>query len=75
MTLLHVNSTRLSFHTQGEGPALLLLHGFTGSSATWTPHLPTFEGFTTVAVDLLGMATQTLPQRPAAIGWSVAWTA
>ena len=64
MTLLDVSGARLSFHTQGEGPALLLLHGFTGSSATWTPHLPTFEGFTTVAVDLLGHGDSDAPPTP-----------
>lgn len=54
MTLFDVNGERLSVQVQGEGPAMLLLHGFTGSGATWTPHLAAFDAFTTVVVDLLG---------------------
>ena len=64
MTLLDVNGVRLSVHARGVGPALLLLHGFTGSSATWTPHLAAFEGFTTVAVDLLGHGGSDTPSTP-----------
>ncbi len=64
MTLLDVNGVRLSFHAQGVGPALLLLHGFTGSSATWTPRLPALEGFTTIAVDLLGHGDSDAPPTP-----------
>ena len=59
MTLFDVNGTRLNVRIDGEGPAILLLHGFTGSSATWTSHSAAFEGFTTIAVDLLGQ--QRLP--------------
>ncbi len=64
MTLLEVNGVRLSVHARGEGPAMLLLHGFTGSTATWTPHLPVFEGFTTVAADLLGHGESDAPPTP-----------
>ena len=39
----------------GEGPALVLLHGFTGSAATWAPFVPAFaREFETVAIDLPG---------------------
>lgn len=64
MTLLEVNGTHLSVHMQGEGSAILLLHGFTGSVATWTAHLPAFEGFSTVAVDLLGHGESDTPSTP-----------
>ncbi len=64
MTLLGVNGARLGVHVEGEGPALLLLHGFTGSSATWTPHLAAFEGFATVSVDLLGHGDSDAPPTP-----------
>ena len=64
MTLLDVNGARLSFRVQGEGPALLLLHGFTGSSATWMPHLAAFEEFTAVTVDLLGHGDSEAPPTP-----------
>ena len=68
MTLVDVNGARLSFRLQGEGPALLLLHGFTGSSAMWTPHLAAFEGLTTVAVDLLGHGDSDAPATPSRYG-------
>lgn len=61
MTLLDADGARFSVQVQGEGPALLLLHGFTGSGATWTPHLAAFEGFTTVSVDLLGHGDSDAP--------------
>jgi 2-succinyl-6-hydroxy-2,4-cyclohexadiene-1-carboxylate synthase len=54
MTRVAVHGVHLNIEIQGTGPALLLLHGFTGSSATWTPHLTTWKGWTTIAVDLLG---------------------
>ena len=37
MTRVAVNGVHLNVQLQGEGPALLLLHGFTGSSATCPP--------------------------------------
>ena len=64
MTLLDVNGARLNVEVRGEGPALLLLHGFTGSSAMWSPHLAALEGFTTVAIDLLGHGDSDAPLAP-----------
>ena len=64
MTLFDVNGTRLSVHVQGEGPAVLLLHGFTGSSATWTAHLAALEGTTAISVDLLGHGESDAPSTP-----------
>ncbi|MFQ5879159.1 MAG: 2-succinyl-6-hydroxy-2,4-cyclohexadiene-1-carboxylate synthase [Dehalococcoidia bacterium] len=54
MTRIAVNGIGLNVEVAGEGPALLVLHGFTGSSATWTPFIEAWRGFTTVAVDLMG---------------------
>ena len=56
-----VNGVHLNVDVRGQGPALLLLHGFTGSAATWTPHLDAWRGFTTVAVDLLGHGASDCP--------------
>ena len=64
MTRIAVNGAHLNVEVRGDGPALLLLHGFTGSAATWTPHLDAWEGFTTVAVDLLGHGTSDCPPDP-----------
>ncbi len=54
MTRISVNDVHLNAEVAGEGPPILLLHGFTGSAATWTTHIAAWHGFTTIAVDLLG---------------------
>ena len=64
MTRVAVNGVELNVEQRGEGPALLLLHGFTGSGTTWTPHLEAWRGFTTVAVDLLGHGESDQPRDP-----------
>jgi len=56
-----------NYHYQmtGDGPPLLLLHGFTGSSDNWTPLIPTFTAhFQTITVDLLGHGQTTAPSDP-----------
>ena len=67
MTRIAVNGVNLNVDVRGRGPALLLLHGFTGSADTWTPHLSAsggWRGFTTVAVDLLGHGASDCPADP-----------
>lgn len=54
MSRVTVNGVALNVEIVGEGPHVLLLHGFTGSLATWVPHRDAWRGFTTIAVDLLG---------------------
>lgn len=49
-----MTGARLHAKAAGSGPPLLLLHGFTGSSADWQPLLPALARFRTVAVDLPG---------------------
>jgi len=49
----------------GAGPAVLLLHGFTGSGADWEPFRTALERVTTViAVDLLGHGASAAPRDP-----------
>ena len=49
------NGLTLHADRSGHGPALLLLHGFTGSSATWDSLRPALEPhFSVIAVDLPG---------------------
>ena len=59
-----VNGVHLNVDVRGEGPPLLLLHGFTGSAGTWAPHLDAWREFTTVAVDLLGHGGSDCPADP-----------
>jgi dihydroxynaphthoic acid synthetase/2-succinyl-6-hydroxy-2,4-cyclohexadiene-1-carboxylate synthase len=49
----------------GSGPALLLLHGFTGSASSWDAHLPELASrFDVIAVDLLGHGESDAPGDP-----------
>ena len=61
MTRIGVNGVHLNVEVSGEGPTLLLLHGFSGSAATWAPHVEAWRGFATVAVDLLGHGASDCP--------------
>ncbi|MCS7276103.1 MAG: 2-succinyl-6-hydroxy-2,4-cyclohexadiene-1-carboxylate synthase [Dehalococcoidia bacterium] len=59
-----VGDVALYVEERGEGPAVLLLHGFTGSVETWLPFLSRWQGFRTVAVDLLGHGRSDAPADP-----------
>jgi 2-succinyl-6-hydroxy-2,4-cyclohexadiene-1-carboxylate synthase len=66
MARLTVNGIGLNVEVAGAGPPLLLLHGFTGSVATWAGHLPELSGrATTIAVDLIGHGASDVPADPA----------
>lgn len=52
----------LAVEIDGEGDALLCIHGLGGSSNVWTPLMPAFEGFKVVRPDLPGSARSALPQ-------------
>jgi 2-succinyl-6-hydroxy-2,4-cyclohexadiene-1-carboxylate synthase len=55
VTRLLVDGVRYEVKVGGSGPALLLLHGFTGRGSGWAPHLAAFRRVaTTIQVDLLG---------------------
>lgn len=50
-----VNESDYWCEVNGQGDAILLLHGFTGSSATWTKLVSTLETtFQVIAIDLPG---------------------
>lgn len=58
----------VSYHCleQGAGEPLVLLHGFTGSSAAWFTVLPALaERYRVIAVDLLGHGESDAPEDPA----------
>ena len=64
MSRIAVNGVHLNVEVSGEGPAVLLLHGFTGSAATWAPFGEAWSGFTLVAPDLLGHGASECPADP-----------
>jgi 2-succinyl-6-hydroxy-2,4-cyclohexadiene-1-carboxylate synthase len=52
---IRVNDITLNVEQSGAGRSLLLLHGFTGSAATWTPLIAALPPhFRTIAPDLIG---------------------
>lgn len=67
MTRMVVDGTRFEIRTGGTGPAVLLIHGFTGRGADWGPFLPTIRdaGRMTIVVDLLGHGRTDAPADPA----------
>ena len=54
MTRVAVNGVFLNVEVTGEGPILVLLHGFTRDHRAWEPVLPCLEGYRVVRVDLIG---------------------
>lgn len=65
MTRMAVDGVHYEVRTGGSGPALLLLHGFTGRGADWAPLLPALRRLaTTVSVDLLGHGDSDAPADP-----------
>jgi pimeloyl-ACP methyl ester carboxylesterase len=54
--------------TQGEGPLLLLLHGFPSSSFDWRETLHALSGRATVALDFLGFG---LSEKPRDVDYSL----
>lgn len=62
-----VNGINLNVETsgRGDGPAVLLLHGFTRDARAWQPVLPCFNPYRTVRVDLIGHGKSDSPADPA----------
>lgn len=62
---LTLNGIRCVVRTAGRGAPLLLLHGFTGSSANWQPHLPALSvDHHVIAPDLIGHGRSGAPADP-----------
>lgn len=51
----------LTIEIEGEGDAMLCIHGLGGSSNTWTPVIPSFDEYKLVRPDLPGSARSELP--------------
>ncbi len=63
MTRVAVNGARYEVRVGGDGPTILLLHGFSGRGADWGPFLPALRRVaTTVVVDLLGHGRSDAPE-------------
>lgn len=62
---LEVNGVHYRVRVVGEGPALMLLHGFTGDLHTWDRFVPTFaRTYRTITVDLIGHGGTDAPADP-----------
>ncbi|MER3485043.1 MAG: 2-succinyl-6-hydroxy-2,4-cyclohexadiene-1-carboxylate synthase, partial [Chloroflexota bacterium] len=59
---LMINGVHYNMARTGNGPPLVLLHGFTGSLQTWTAIMPRLAlDFDTIAIDLLGHGATDAP--------------
>jgi pimeloyl-ACP methyl ester carboxylesterase len=57
-----IEGIRLHYLTAGQGPHLLLLHGYAETSLMWKPILPVLaERFTVIAPDLPGIGDSAIP--------------
>ena len=66
MVRLAVNGVHLEVRSTGEGPPVILLHGFTGRGASWSAQLRDLaRGHRTIVVDLLGHGRSDAPADPA----------
>lgn len=62
---LEVSGVHYRVRVVGEGPALMLLHGFTGDLHTWDRFVPTFaRTYRTITVDLIGHGGTDAPADP-----------
>src|SRR5207245_1061808 len=57
-----VEGIKLHYLTAGQGPAVILLHGYTQTSRMWRPVIPLLaEKFTVIAPDLPGIGGSEIP--------------
>jgi 2-succinyl-6-hydroxy-2,4-cyclohexadiene-1-carboxylate synthase len=72
MTRLPINGVEINVEVRPgppDAPALVLLHGFTGSAATWAGHMEALADLcTTIAIDALGHGESDAPADPARYG-------
>jgi 2-succinyl-6-hydroxy-2,4-cyclohexadiene-1-carboxylate synthase len=62
---MHIKVNNLTYHVEvcGEGFPLLLLHGFTGDSSTWTPFCPVWGRHSKLIIpDIIGHGATESPE-------------
>ena len=58
-----IEGVKLHYLTEGHGPTLILLHGYTQTSRMWRPIIPPLaEKFTVIAPDLPGIGDSAIPK-------------
>jgi pimeloyl-ACP methyl ester carboxylesterase len=60
--LLDLQPYRAAYFEQGEGPALLFLHGFLGTGSAWLPVFAYLSQRRCIALDLLGFGDSAKPE-------------
>jgi pimeloyl-ACP methyl ester carboxylesterase len=64
-----IHGHEVGFRMQGDGPAVLLIHGIAGSSATWRDIMPALsEHYTVIAPDLIGHGQSAKPPGDYSLG-------
>lgn len=56
-----VNGVNLAVDVQGDGPAVLFIHGYPFDHSIWTPQLEALNGWQRIAPDLRGMGRSDAP--------------
>src|SRR5580698_2263795 len=58
-----VDGIKLHYLTAGQGPTVILLHGYTQTSRMWRPLMPLLaDKFTMIAPDLPGIGDSEIPK-------------
>src|SRR5215204_23674 len=65
MSIVRVNDIDFHVEDHGNGTPLVLLHGFTGSAASWSPVIQDLARFRRViAIDIMGHGASSAPRNP-----------
>jgi pimeloyl-ACP methyl ester carboxylesterase len=74
LTYLELHGDRIAYRDAGQGPALLLIHGMAGSSATWRAIVPQLsKNYRVIAPDLLGHGMSAKPRGDYSLGAFAVW--